>query len=250
MTKSTVDVVTLDPNVEYIKIHGLQRTGTNWLSHLINENFHNAKSLVNLGGWKHGPYTAPWMIGKEVHVLGIVKNPYSWLASMYNYWGPNKKLNIGPDLEGVSFEDFVQNRVIVERQRDVPFLFRASNPVQHWNNWNFHWTTIRLNSKKLCCLTYESLLSNTEEVIDQIGQAFDLKRKTDKIVGSTDTFTPSGENLKPSGEKFKKLEYYKNEEYMKCFSPSLLEFVNNEVDLDLMIHFGYDLATPKDLEQQ
>ena len=147
----------------------------------------------------------------------------------------------------MSFEDFVQNRVIVERQRDVPFLFRASNPVQHWNNWNFHWTTIRLNSKKLCCLTYESLLVSTEEVLDQIGQAFDLKRKTNEIVGSTDTFTPSGENLKPSGEKFKKREFYKNREYMKNFTPSILEFVNNELDLDLMIHFGYNLTTCEDM---
>jgi hypothetical protein len=244
-----ITYVNLNDHTEYIKIHGLQRSGTNYLSHLINENFENAKALVNLGGWKHGPYSAPWMIGKEVHVLAVVKNPYSWLTSVFNYWGPDKKLNIGPDLRGVSFEEFVKNRLIAERQRDIPFMYRAENPVQYWNDWNFHWTTIRLNKKKLFSVTYESLIEHTEEVVDQMGSAFGLKRKTETVVGGDTTFKPAGENIKPTEEKFKKLDYYKNQEYLKNFTPSLIEFINNEVDLDLMAHFGYNLVMPQELEK-
>ena len=245
-TDGNVEYVTLNSNIEHIKIHGLQRTGTNWLSHLINENFENTKALVNLGGWKHGPYSAPWMVGQEVHVLAIIKNPYSWLASMYNYWGPTKKLNIGPDLTGVSFDSFVRNRLIAERQRDVPFLFRSANPVQYWNDWNFHWTSIRLNTKKLCFVTYEALIANTNEVVNQIGDTFGLTRKTEDITGSETTFIPSGETIKPSEEKFNKINYYKNRVYLKNYTPDLLEFVNNEVDLDTMVHFGYNLVMPKE----
>jgi hypothetical protein len=250
MNKSNVDVVQLDPKTEYIKIHGLQRTGTNWLTHLMNENFHNTKALVNLGGWKHGAYAAPWMIGKEVHILGLVKNPYSWLVSVYDYWGPNKKLNIGPDLSGVTFDQFVRNRIIAEAQRDVPFLFRAANPVQLWNNWNFHWSSIRLNTKKLHFVTYESLLKNTNEVVNQIGQVFDIKRKTNEIVGSETTFTPSGETVKPSDVKFGKLDYYRNMDYMNHYTPDLLEFINNELDMDLMVNFGYNLVMSKEMAEK
>ena len=243
-TPENFEYVTLDNNTEYIKIHGLQRTGTNWLSHLINENLENSKALVNLGGWKHGHYHAPWMLGREVHVVAIAKNPYSWLISMYNYWGPDKKLRIGPDLAGVSFEQFVRNRVIVERQRDVPFLFRASNPVQYWNNMNFHWSSLRLNTKGLCFVTYEKLLKNTEGSLTDISESLGIKLKPREIEKSDVTFVPSGENIKPSKEKFSKKDYYTSGGYMDQYTPDLLRFVNEELDLDLMVSFGYELAIP------
>tara|TARA_Y100000034_G_C6701135_1_gene309216 strand:- start:183 stop:692 length:510 start_codon:yes stop_codon:yes gene_type:complete len=169
---------------------------------------------------------------------------------MYNYWGPDKKLRIGPDLSGVSFEQFVKNRVIVERQRDVPFLFRASNPVQHWNNMNFHWTTIRLNAKKLCFVTYESLLRNTEKTLAEIGEALGIKLKAKEIESPEVTFIPAGENIKPSEEKFVKRDYYTSAGYLDQFTPDLVEFVNEELDLDMMINFGYDLVMPQEKDQK
>ena len=143
-----MNVFELDPSTEYIKIHGLQRSGTNYVSHLINENFENTKVLVNTGGWKHGFYMAPWVLGKEVHVVVVVKNPYAWLVSVYDYW-TTRRLNVGPDLRGVPFTDFVRNRIYFEKQRDVPYLFRASNPVQHWNDMCFHWTSILFNENRI-----------------------------------------------------------------------------------------------------
>jgi len=246
--KKDTDYVTLDPNTEHIKIHGLQRSGTNYLSHLINENFHNTKVLVNLGGWKHGHYVAPWAIGKEVHILGIVKNPYAWLVSMFKYWGPDKKLRIGPDLTGVTFEEFVQNRVFFERQRDIPFLYRANNPVDHWNNMNFHWTSIRLNQKKLCLIGYEALLNNPEQATKEIGINLGLKQK-DVFVDSNNTFTPSGENIKQSEEEFKK-DYYLKAGFLEHYTPELLDFVNQELDIDLMVQFGYSFITQEALKEQ
>jgi hypothetical protein len=242
----TTSYFDLEKGVEYIKIHGLQRSGTNYLSHLINENFQNTKTLVNLGGWKHGHYMAPWAIGREVHIVGIVKNPYAWLASVYNYWGPNKKLRIGPDLNGVSFDEFVRNRCYLEKQRDVPFLFRAENPVQHWNDMNFHWTSIRMNQKQVVMISYEILLEKPEDVMRDLGAKLGLKQKS-QFVNSNETFTPAGENLKPSGKEFN-ADYYKKAEWKQKYTPELLQFVNEELDTDLMVHFGYDYMLPEDLE--
>lgn len=246
--KDNVQYFGMDDNTEYIKIHGLQRSGTNYLSHLMNENFSNTKVMVNLGGWKHGYYCAPWAIGKEVHILIIVKSPYSWLVSMYKYWGPSKKLNIGPDLSGVSFDDFVRNRVYFERQRDVPFLFRCSNPVQHWNNMNFHWTSIRMNEKKLCVIPYETLLINPEKSIKDTGVALGLEMKP-KFSDFDMTFMPSGENIKPTGEKFTGKDFYLKGDYINHYTPDLVKFVNNNLDMDLMINFGYEYMSPKDADE-
>ena len=240
----------LDPSTTYIKIHGLQRSGTNYLTFLINNNFLNTKALVNLAGWKHGPYMAPWAIGDECHILTIVKNPYAWLVSVYNYWGPNRKYNVGPDLRGVSFDTFVKNRILSAKQRDVPFLIRASNPVQLWNNMNYHWWSIRVYEKKSCIITYEKLMQDKEYSLNWIGEIFGLKRKYDYIVDSDKYFIPGGEKTLQSEEKFKKQKYYENKEYLKYYTPELIDFVNRNLDLELMINFGYKFIEPDEIEKK
>ena len=245
----TLSYFEIDPNVEYVKIHGLQRSGTNYISHIINENFEGLKCLVNVGGWKHGHYSAPWMIRKEVHVVCVVKNPYSWLVSIYNYWGPNRKKNIGPDLSGVKFEDFVRNRVFFERQNDIPYIYRAQNPIQHWNNMNCHWLSIRMNKKKLCFLSYESFLNDLSSSVKSIENALGVKRKTSEVLTTTNVLLPSGEDIKKGNESFEQTEYYLKNEFLKYYTPELLEFVNQEIDLDLMVHFGYNVFSVEDLEK-
>jgi hypothetical protein len=230
----------IDPNIECVKIHGLQRSGTNYLAHLIANNFEDTKLLVNVAGWKHGPYVAPWILNKEIHVVVIIKNPYSWLVSMYDYWGPNRKLRIGPDLAGISFEDFVTQRAIFERQKDIPYLIRASNPVQHWNNMNYHWSSIRMTQKQLCFVTYEALLEDPKVTIHQISSVLNLKEKSE-FVGCSQTFKPSGEQLTIEEDEFDKKDYYLKEEYLNRYTPELLEFVNSQLDIELMVSFGYKL---------
>ena len=242
-----IEVHELKPDLEYVKIHGLQRTGTNYLTHLINENFTNAQVLVNLGGWKHGHYHAPWFLGKEVHVLVLAKHPYSWLVSMYNYWGLKRELRIGMDLRGVSFDNFVRNRAIFEMQRDIPYLFRASNPVQHWNNMYFHWMTIRMNAKKVCYVKYEELLNDPENTALRVGNELGLTRKAEPFMDSSNTFTPAGEAMKPSETKFEAKDYYLRSEYLKFYTPELLDFVNQELDLEVLDHYNYWLLPPAEL---
>lgn len=230
-----VDQTKLEPEIEYVKIHGLQRSGTNYIAYLINENYENCRSLINVGGWKHGHYKIPLTLEHEVHVLTIVKNPYSWLVSMYNYW---KNKNIGQDLCGVPFKDFVKNRAIFERQKDVPYLFRAANPVQHWNNMNFHWCSILIDTKKLFILRYESLISNKEMCLNEISKLFSLKRK-DVIQDCTNSMIPADELPKPSEQKWQK-EFYDNRAYLDLYDQETFDFVNNQLDLDVMIAFRYE----------
>ena len=61
-----------EEDIHYIKIFGLQRTGTNFLTDLINKNFKKTKVLVNVGGWKHGTYHTPPIMGREIDVVVLV----------------------------------------------------------------------------------------------------------------------------------------------------------------------------------
>ena len=237
--------IELEPDVNYVKIYGLQRSGTNYMAHLLNTNFKNTKVLVNLGGWKHGAYAAEWILGQKVPLLIVVKNPYAWLKSVHDYWGPKREKNIGPDLRNVAFEQFVRGRVTLEQQKGVPYLYRASNPVQYWNNMNFHWTSIQLENTdlKVCVMTYEAMLYSLEAVLLQISDALDLDPVSDdfSFQGCENTFVPAEETIVVSDEKFDRLEYYRQKRFLRSYSPELLDFVNSNLDLELMRGFGYPL---------
>jgi hypothetical protein len=234
-SRDVMNQFNLDPNTNYVKVHGLQRSGTNLMAYLIDYNFENTKALVNIGGWKHGPYCAPWMLGQEVHVVSVCKNPYSWLVSVYKYWSNNP---VGPNLQGVSFDQFVRNRLIAEQASGNPCLYRASNPVQYWNNMNCHWLTIRLNTKKSLFVPYEYLLIDPVLILKNMAKELGLNLKAE-VELLNKVLEPGEETFKAGSEDWTKKDYYLKEEYLNEFTSELLEFVNTELDVDVMSSLGY-----------
>jgi hypothetical protein len=225
-----------ESDIEYIKIYGLQRAGTNYLAMLVNDNFRNVESLINVGGWKHGHYYAPWVLGQEVHVLTITKNPYAWLSSLYKYWTNNPN-RVGPNLTGVSFDQFVRSKTEFERQDGIPFLYRAQNPVQFWNDMNFHWMSIRLKEKKALVIPYEAILMNGAGVMESVGKELGLI----PLPSFTDTswsVLPSEEKPK-IGETLADREHYLKEKYLDEYSPETLGFINSQLDKEVMAALGY-----------
>ena len=234
----------LEKHTKYIKIYGLQRTGTNFITDLINRNFQNTKVLVNIGGWKHGTYAAPMILGQEVDILVVSKNPLAWLRSMYEYWGPNRERNIGPDLRNVAFEQFVKSPVVFEKQKDIPYLFRAANPVQYWNNMYFHYLSIFTEQKRCIAISYESVLSDFYKSMLKLSDFFDLEPVSEDLEFTQEQkeFIPSSETPKTKDQPFSKLEYYKQRGYMKYYSQDLLEFVVNQLDREVLSKLGYQIG--------
>lgn len=216
-----------DPDIEYVKIHGLQRSGTNYLAYLVDHNFDQTKSLINAGGWKHGHYCAPWSLGQEVHVLTITKNPYAWLVSTYNYWKPD-----------VSFDEYVKGRIVVEKQAGTPFLYLAANPVQHWNNMHYHWLSVRLNNKKSLVVPYELLIFLPDRVIEGVGLEFGLKAKPE-FTDTLNIMSAGEEHPLPSDEWWADREYYVFDKFMDRYPKDLLRFVNDQLDKEVMGVLGY-----------
>lgn len=225
----------LKNDVEYIKIHGLQRSGTNYVQFLLNENL-ETEVLANIGGWKHGPYCFPWSLYQEVHIIVVVKNPYYWLFSLYNYW---KEKKLGMNLENCFFNQFLRSNTFFEQGKGIPCLYRASNPVQYWNNMNFHWCSIRMNTKKLLIIPYEAALENPEEIVNLISEELKINKKTN--------FKLTTKKLEPNGEKYNFGEdfdrsIYEKKKYLEFFDNESIEFVNNELDKELMnlLRYNYE----------
>lgn len=221
-----------DPSPTPIKIHGLQRSGTNYLTALIKSNFKDVEVWVNKGGWKHGTWRPT---DKHAHIAVISKNPYAWLHSVYRYWGEERFCNIGPDLREVPFEQFVTSRLICEQQRAVPYLMRAANPVQFWNNQYFHWLSCRPQNANSIHIQYEALLEDVRRPLLEIMRTFTL----DPVSADLDfrnirhKCLPSGEEIHMSNSLFEG-RYYKTRQYLEFYTPELIDFVNANLDPDVM----------------
>ena len=64
-----------------IKVYGLLRTGTNYITQLIDLNY-EAFSLSSIeGGWKHGPCE----YDPDIKYVFMVKDPYSWVVSLFEW---------------------------------------------------------------------------------------------------------------------------------------------------------------------
>lgn len=221
-----IEQYVLKDNINYIKIHGLQRTATNYIAYLINNNLVNTECLVNVGGWKHGHYCAPWTLGQEVHMALVIKNPYAWLVSIYKYLKPS-----------LSFSNFVKRPLIFGEPSGSPYLLRACNPVQHWNDMNFHWMSVQMNSKKLCILPYENVLKNVKASLNNISSYFDIPLK-ESMLEPKNKMLAGNEKTDVVQEEFDS-SFYTNQKYIVFFDNDIFNFVNQQLEPMIMQQIGY-----------
>jgi len=87
--------------MKYIKLFGIQRTGTNFIQQLCQNNMIDISTFDNRFGWKHAlPKTQDGLqtkyprvdiasFKKKIHPVIMIKNPYSWHQSIRRW--TNKK---------------------------------------------------------------------------------------------------------------------------------------------------------------
>lgn len=222
--------------MEYFKIYGLQRTGTNYISSLIEKNFENVKVFMNVGGWKHGniirypnnkimlqktdKYTSNKyrnvnlvkLFKENVNFIVTVKNPYTWILSYLNHYRLEKNK---------------------ENIKEIVKL----------------WNTRYSNYKKFIekgtsyLIKYEDVLENYLKILKEIMKKFHLKKSEKK-------FKPIKNKLKANvdstigvvkDEVFNKTEYYINPEINKIFNKKEIKTINYFLDKDLVSFYGYEI---------
>lgn len=230
-----------------IQLYGLFRTGTNYVSKLIENNFlvkihhegneHGLNDREFCTNWKHGPYVGH-LLKKEYPAVIVTKNPYSWLVSCYNYW--RKYPLLGPELENFSFEQFVMaTPCTLEGSATVPFMFRSKNLMQfYWNSY-YHWTSVI--STPIFVVQYEAVLENAENVFTQMADVFNFEK--------TGEFEDIKKNvlwdIKDDGNEFRTRNFdpshYNDKKYLEYFNDNLLEYIKNEWDFNLGNKLAYEL---------
>lgn len=225
-----------------VLIYGLQRSGTNYLEHMLkkycqlkilNDNYrpdrilhkhfrlYNSKNIVPEPAYKNDVCIDSYRDfkkGLEIEVqdcaiVVISKNPYSWLLS-YRRWA---------------------------RKCEWPAV--EHNYLQEYNLFYEKWIQMAKETDNISIIKYIDLLKDPDSMINILSEAHQLARrnKLDLVLRRLN----SDSKVKQS-EKFdnRKKNYYMNAEYIEEFTNEEIESINGIIDKDLMRKLGYRIYKP------
>lgn len=222
--------------IKYFKIYGQMRTGTNYVSSLIKNNFSDTTVFMNIGGWKHGKIiefpndielvnkidittknnididkTIDLFKNNNVNFLVIVKNPYMWIHSI----------------------SIFKNEIISSK-----FI---KNYIRQWNETYSNYKDY-IECGKVYLVKYETLLQEPHETLDKIKNKFSLTKKNSEYILEDKVLK---ENNDSTIGKTKNITFNKS----KYISPNItiyllndmIQIINEHIDKTLMKFYDYDL---------
>jgi hypothetical protein len=213
------------------------RSGTNYISTLLLNNFLDTTVFMNVGGWKHGKLieypnkfqllnrvdintknnieiynTIDLFKNNNVNFLVIVKNPYMWIKS-----------------------------ISIFTNDDITPKF-VKNYITQWNNIYSNYKNY-IESGKAYLVKYETLLQEPHETLDKIKNKFNLiKKNSEYNIENNILSANSDSNI----GKTKKIVFDKK----KYISPNIPDYLSNDIihiineniDKTLMKFYNYDLV--------
>lgn len=195
------------PENKEVKIYGLKRTGTNYVTLLLRRNY-RLQVHVNKGGWKHGLYRCRELLGRPVNALVVVKHPLPWLVSMYRYqsaWN--------------HFGNFV----------------KKEDQIVAWNVYGAYWQTMQPSDFKVVFIRFDDIVGNPGEACGRVAAELGLERKTKKF-SNVRNYVKPGEKI--STKKFDG-SFYTEQRYMRGYRQDLIKFVAERIDPYVLDGFGY-----------
>ncbi|WP_346863276.1 sulfotransferase domain-containing protein [uncultured Draconibacterium sp.] len=242
-----------------IKIFGERNTGTNYLVKLIKLNFKS--SIINGTvpkdidrvirklpysedirdiyfqftyhhnlGWKHKEINSLDISkfkkeNQRIKFVLLVKNPYSWLLSLYHRPYHNYSH------EQLSFDKFLlKNWITLRRETD---RVEYKNPIEMWN---LKVASYFLLQEKFdtYILKYEDMLLNPIEELIKLQKMLNLKTSADFPAN----FTKSTKDIDKDNNYY--VEYYGNEKWKEKLTMTHIKIINSELDTKLMSSLNYN----------
>jgi len=144
-------------------VHGLLRTGTNYVSALLGQNLDVVVLGPEKGGWKHGPIVTT----AGVTVVVVVKNPYTWLDSFYR-WELYRQRT-----QAQTLAQFVSSPV---SHPELARVWGARDPIDAWNKATASWLAAALEGDVLV-VRYEDVIGDLGRVLDRFTARFPTRRR-------------------------------------------------------------------------
>lgn len=202
-----------------VKVHGLLRTGTNYVSALLGENLDLRVLGPEKGGWKHGPIEQ----ADDVTVVVVVKNPYTWLESFYKWELIRRRT------EAATLTEFASSPL---SHPQLASVWGATDPVDAWNKATASWVQAE-ESGRVLVLRYEDVIADIGRELDRFTKTFPTRRRHRTPVDITSRVGPGWKTVGPVDRQH----------YMTVALPgldsSLVALLDRRVDPDLVHSLRY-----------
>ena len=230
----------------YAKIFGMPRSGTNFVKGILEQNIIGLQVHQNVGRWKHAFVYAEDIKRMAMPTVTCIKNPYHHLYSLFEYprnFHGNDVLAIEYD----SFDEFLKRPVTFYQHRNDPaqrMELRFSNPVQWWNTFSWHYAAL-VNPAGNLLVPHDRFVLDPLPYIKTLANFVRSRIVDEPCLRISRRVQPSGEQLR-FGDSYDS-EFQRKRLYEKRFSKTSVEFVNSQLDRELMERCGFEfLATCPD----
>lgn len=166
-----------------VKVHGLLRTGTNYVSALLGENLDVRVLGPEKGGWKHGPIDET----EDVTVVVVVKNPYTWLESFYRWELIRRRT------EAATLTEFATAPL---SHPQLASVWGATDPIDAWNKATASWVEAE-RSGKVLVVRYEDVIVDIGRELNRFTARFPTKRRHRTPVDITSRVGPGWKTVGP-----------------------------------------------------
>jgi len=211
------------PNNKNIKIHGLMRSGTNFLQFMLQNNM-MVNVVVNTGNWKHAVLD-PKIISCDLYAI-IHKDIFSWLYSIYKYAISHGRF---ANYTNQSFSEFIRG--------DFHFVENGLNlkyPSMIGMYNDYYAKSLDNESTKKVFINYQDFLTSYNVYMFKISKLLNANMVKKNIFPIND-INPSHSNIvKSSSFRYQKANFYRNKEYMKIFNKEDIDFVTNNISNDVV----------------
>jgi hypothetical protein len=214
--------------MKFIKIYGLQRTGTNYVEWLIRENFCNVHVFKegNVLGWKHGepPKQIDWT-GKNWDCQPVKKE----IIESY------KKSILG--LEKEINKNFYEDNIIyiICTRNPYSWLYKNVNlkDIKTWNEKNKIWLNFYFSKKNAFIINHYDVIKNYNFFLEKLSKKYGLiKNKKNKNINLK--LEP---RLKISKKIFDK-NFYQKKDYMKIIKKNDKILIKKNINKKLIFDLG------------
>jgi len=222
--------------VKYFKIYGQIRTGTNYISSIILNNFSDTIVFMNVGGWKHGKLieipnvielvdtvdintknnieidnTIDLFTNNKVNFLVIIKNPYMWIHSV---------------------------STILKKEITPEFV------IEYITIWNDIYSNYKyyIENGKAYLVKYEILIEQPNETLNKIKNNFNLTKKNLEYIFENKKLSKNSDSNigKTINVIFDKNKYIKPN-ISDYLSNNIITIINENIDITLLKYYEYDL---------
>jgi hypothetical protein len=203
-----------------VKIHGLMRSGTNYLQFMVERNF-GISAIINEYAWKHGGINPKL----NAYHLIVFKNIHAWLSSIYDY---SQSSTFFPKSKNKSLSEFIRSEFLfLERGTEV----KKDNPIQLYNLMHESWLSTECKKEKLW-IDYGNMISCPEKQMAKISSVIKKPLKNKKLVYPCRNVLPHEATTISASivKNYKKEKFYEQKEYMKRFLPDDLNFIESQLN--------------------